>query len=59
MEGRLLVLPHEAAVAEDIGTEYGGELTFQCSPPARDYYFRPAVALRMASAIGFPSAGFL
>ena len=25
---RLFVLPHEAAVAEDIGAEYGGELTF-------------------------------
>ena len=34
MEGRLLVLPHEAAIAEDIGTEYGGELTFQYPPIA-------------------------
>jgi hypothetical protein len=25
---RLLVLPHEAAIAEDVGAEYGGELTF-------------------------------
>jgi TolB-like protein/class 3 adenylate cyclase len=50
---------HEAAVAVYVGAEYGSELTFQYSPPARDYYFRPAVALRMASAIGFPSAGFL
>src|SRR5713226_10714068 len=31
--GRLFVLPHEAAVAEDIGAEYGGELTFQHPPP--------------------------
>src|SRR5713226_1835498 len=29
---RLLVLPHEAAIAEDVGAEYGGELTFQYSP---------------------------
>src|SRR6266851_198681 len=29
---RLLVVPHEAAIAEDIDTEYGGELTFQYSP---------------------------
>src|SRR6266851_6201937 len=33
-KGRLFVLPHEAAVAEDIGTEYGGELTFQYPPIA-------------------------
>src|SRR6266851_7452216 len=32
-ESRLFVLPHEAAVAEDIGTEYSGELTFQNPPP--------------------------
>src|SRR5712692_7510935 len=32
---RLFVLPHEAAIAEDIGTEYGGELTFQYPPIAR------------------------
>ncbi len=35
MESRLLVLPHEAAVAEYIGTEYGGEPTFQYPPIAR------------------------
>ena len=29
---RLLVFPHEAAVAEHVGAEYGGELTFQCPP---------------------------
>ena len=28
-ESRLFVVPHEAAVAVHIGTEYGGELTFQ------------------------------
>src|SRR6266436_716953 len=33
-EGRLLIFPHEAAIAEDIGTEYGGELTFQYPPIA-------------------------
>ena len=31
---RLFVLPHEAAIAEDIGTEYCGELTFQNPPPS-------------------------
>jgi len=31
---RLFVLPYEAAVAEDIGTEYGGELTLQYPPQA-------------------------
>src|SRR6266851_281893 len=30
---RLFVLPHEAAVAEDVGTEYGGELTLKYAPP--------------------------
>src|SRR5712692_8253324 len=42
-EGRLLVLPHEAAIAEDVGTEYGGELTFQ-NPPrgATDNRANPA-----------------
>ncbi len=34
IEDRPFVLPHEAAVAEDIGAEYGGELTFQYSPQA-------------------------
>jgi hypothetical protein len=29
---RLLVLPHEAAVAEDVGTEYGGELALHYPP---------------------------
>src|SRR5229473_3798397 len=33
-EGRLFVLPHAAAIAEDIGAEYGGELTFQYPPIA-------------------------
>jgi hypothetical protein len=33
-EGHLFVLPHEAAIAEDIGAEYGGELTFQNPPPS-------------------------
>jgi hypothetical protein len=32
---RLLILTHEAAIAEDIGTEYGGELTFQNLPPSK------------------------
>ena len=32
--GRLFVLPHEAAIAEDIGTEYSGELTLQYPPIA-------------------------
>ena len=31
---RLFVLPHEAAIAEDIGAEYGGELTLQYPPIA-------------------------
>src|SRR5216684_107534 len=31
---RLFILTHEAAIAEDIGAEYGGELTFQYSPQA-------------------------
>src|SRR6266481_7064664 len=30
----LLIFPHEAAIAEDVGTEYGGELTFQYPPIA-------------------------
>src|SRR5216684_1584753 len=44
-ERRLLVLPHEAAVAEDIGTEYRGELTFQYSSQGRWLipHFRPAL----------------
>src|SRR5216684_7569068 len=29
---RLFILTHEAAIAEDIGAEYGGELTFQHPP---------------------------
>src|SRR5713226_4580404 len=33
-KSRLFVLPHEAAIAEDIGTEYGGELPFQYPPIA-------------------------
>src|SRR6266851_9495753 len=33
-ECRLFVLPHEAAIAEHIGAEYGGELTFQYPPIA-------------------------
>ncbi len=33
-EGRLLVLPHEAAIAEDIGAEYGGELPFHAPTPS-------------------------
>src|SRR5712692_4327002 len=41
-KGRLLVLPHEAAVAEDIGTEYGGELAFQY-PPIVARLSRPAL----------------
>ena len=38
-ERRFFVLPHEAAVAEDIGAEYGGELTFHAPTPeyAPDY----------------------
>src|SRR6266851_618999 len=31
-KSRLFVLSHEAAIAEDIGAEYGGELTFQNFP---------------------------
>src|SRR5712692_1552530 len=41
-KGRLFVLPHEAAVAEDIGTEYGGELAFQY-PPIVARLSRPAL----------------
>ena len=33
-ERRLFVLPHEAAVAEHVGAEYGGELTFHPPPLA-------------------------
>jgi hypothetical protein len=29
----LFTLPHEAAVAINVGAEYGGELTFQNPPP--------------------------
>src|SRR6266852_1446279 len=32
-ESRFHVLPHEAAAAEDVGTAYGGELTFHHPPP--------------------------
>src|SRR5216683_28163 len=32
-KSRLLVLPHEAAIAEDIGAEYGGELTLHDLTP--------------------------
>src|ERR1700751_1497172 len=30
---RLFVLPHEAAVAEHVGAEYGRQLTFHTKPP--------------------------
>ena len=40
---RLFVFPHESAKAEDVGTEYGGELTLQ-NPPlgATDNRANPA-----------------
>ena len=31
-ESRLFIFPHEAAVAEDVGAEYGGELAFHYPP---------------------------
>src|SRR5260370_2225415 len=34
-ESRLFVLPHEAAIAEDVGTDYRGELTFHDLTPGR------------------------
>ena len=43
---RLFVLPREAAVAEDVGTEYGGELTFQYSPIAPRLSGRAPTAIK-------------
>src|SRR5216684_3260447 len=45
---RLFALPHEAAIAEDIGTEYGGELTFQYPPPSAIYNRASPVACQRA-----------
>src|SRR6266851_703677 len=42
----LLVLPHEAAIAEDIGTEYGGELAFQYPPIASRLSCRVPTAVK-------------
>src|SRR6266851_3024433 len=42
-EGRLFVLPHEAAIAEDIGAEYGGELTFQYPPIVARLLLQPGL----------------
>src|SRR6266849_8194076 len=38
-ESGLFVLPHEAAVAEDVGTEHSGERTLQCSLGKNSVYF--------------------
>ena len=40
MQRRLFVLSHEAAVAEDIGAEYGSELALHAPIPGQS--FRPA-----------------
>jgi hypothetical protein len=33
LNGRLFVVPHEATVAMDVGTQYGGEPTFHPTAP--------------------------
>ena len=52
---RLLVLPHEAAIAEHIGAEYGGELAFQYPPPeyAPDYSTGPSIKAMCALSSSF------
>src|SRR6266851_5865848 len=41
---RLFMLPHEAAIAEDIGTEYSGEFTFQYPPIPTRLLFQPCLS---------------
>jgi hypothetical protein len=51
---RLFIVPHEAAVAFDIGTENGGELAFHTHPPRKrlSYRQRPFVKRRRRLAAG-------
>jgi hypothetical protein len=51
-ERRLLVLPHEAAVAEHVGAEYGGELALQTAPLRHGPVRRGWLSIRSVATVG-------
>ena len=48
-KGRLLIFPHEAAVAVDVGAEDSGELAFQYSLPHAGYYVLVGIIVNPAA----------
>src|SRR5713226_4384712 len=56
-ERRLLVLPHEAAIAEHVGAEYGGELALHDLTPRRESSFWLLVLSIRAVAALFGTSG--